>query len=283
LNLLLFYVLAAVIVISAILVVTLRNVFHSALFLVLAFFMVAGVYLMLHAEFLAAVQVLIYVGAVTILMLFAIMLTHQIQSHSIRQVNEQVIPAALISALFLVLALFAMNKTFGHVEHPVHNFGVWTASFDVADLPDDEFQWNWTAVLEDKAGHNFLAAGTLFILSSPSPVSENIETMDLNAPSGYLLSPNPDFERSSRRFTRDQVINLKVWSDDVDYGALTSAAWNLTGATDPSKTTSLHLSNSNPETIGRLLMSPFVLPFEVVSVLLLVSLIGAIVISRKDA
>ena len=112
-NLILFYLLAGILVISGILVVTLRNVFHSALFLVLAFFMVAGIYLMLSAEFLAAVQVLIYVGAITILILFAIMLTHQIQSTAIRQANEQVIPAALISIIFLVLAIFAVTRTFG--------------------------------------------------------------------------------------------------------------------------------------------------------------------------
>ena len=58
-SLLLFYLLAGVILVCAILVVTLRNVFHSALFLVLTFFFVAGIYLMLKAEFLAAVQVLI--------------------------------------------------------------------------------------------------------------------------------------------------------------------------------------------------------------------------------
>ena len=66
-----FYILAAIILTSALMVVSLRNIFHSALMLILCFFAVAGLYVTLDADFLAAVQVLIYVGAVTILMIFA--------------------------------------------------------------------------------------------------------------------------------------------------------------------------------------------------------------------
>ena len=137
-SLALFYVLAAVIVVSAFMVVTLRNVFHSALFLVITFFMVAGIYLMLNAEFLAAVQVLIYVGAITILMLFAIMLTYQIQSKSVRQTNEQVIPAGIITVIFLVLAIFAMTRTFGDTKPSANNTGVWTASIAANELSSND-------------------------------------------------------------------------------------------------------------------------------------------------
>ncbi len=110
-SMLIFYILAIVAVVSALMVVTLRNVFHSALFLVLTLFSVAGIYVLLEAEFLAAVQVLIYVGAITILMIFAIMLTYQITSKSIRQVNEQVIPAVIIVLVFFVLSLVTLIKT----------------------------------------------------------------------------------------------------------------------------------------------------------------------------
>jgi NADH-quinone oxidoreductase subunit J len=96
---------------SAIMVVTLKNIFHSALFLVLTFFSIAGIYVILNAEFLAAVQILIYVGAITILMIFAIMLTHQLFSKSLRQVNEQVIPASLITLVFFGLSIFTLVKT----------------------------------------------------------------------------------------------------------------------------------------------------------------------------
>jgi NADH-quinone oxidoreductase subunit J len=70
-----FYAIAAVTVVSALMVVSLRNIFHAGLFLVLAFVGVAGVYLTLNAAFMAAVQVLVYGGAIAVLMLFAIFLT----------------------------------------------------------------------------------------------------------------------------------------------------------------------------------------------------------------
>ena len=71
----LFYVIAAITVAGALGVVTARNVIHSALFLILALLGVAAVYVLLASEFLAIVQVLVYGGAVTLLILFAMMLT----------------------------------------------------------------------------------------------------------------------------------------------------------------------------------------------------------------
>lgn len=70
-----FYVIAILLVGSALAVVLLRNIVHAALFLAVFFGAAAGVYVLLNAEFIAIVQVLIYAGAVTVLMLFAIMLT----------------------------------------------------------------------------------------------------------------------------------------------------------------------------------------------------------------
>lgn len=110
-SLAIFYLLAIITIVSAALVVTLKNIFHSALFLVLTLFSIAAIYLLLGAEFIAGVQVLIYVGAITILMIFAIMLTYQLSSKSIRQTNEQKFPAAFIVLVFLGLSLITMIKT----------------------------------------------------------------------------------------------------------------------------------------------------------------------------
>ena len=71
---LVFYVLGAVLVASAVAVITARNPVHSVLFLVLAFFTSAGIWLLLEAEFLAIVLVLVYVGAVMVLFLFVVMM-----------------------------------------------------------------------------------------------------------------------------------------------------------------------------------------------------------------
>jgi len=161
-----FYVIAFVMLLSAIAVVALKNIFHAALFLVLALFCVAGLYILLSAEFLAAVQVLIYVGAVAILMIFAVMLTSQMTNYNIKQTNEQSLPALLISVCFIIIIIFA--------------------------------------------------------------IASNLKV------GGFPLDPNPQ------------------------------------------------ITGSNTEALGHLLMKDYILPFEVVSVLLLASLIGAIVIAKKD-
>ncbi len=70
-----FWIIAILLVGSALLVVGMRNIVHSALALVVLFAMASGIYLLLNAEFIAIVQILIYTGAVSILILFALMLT----------------------------------------------------------------------------------------------------------------------------------------------------------------------------------------------------------------
>ncbi|MGD9164071.1 MAG: NADH-quinone oxidoreductase subunit J, partial [Chromatiales bacterium] len=71
---LIFYVLSAVVILAATMVVTRRNPVHSALFLILAFFASSGLWLLAEAEFLAIVLVLVYVGAVMVLFLFVLMM-----------------------------------------------------------------------------------------------------------------------------------------------------------------------------------------------------------------
>jgi len=108
-----FYVLSVMILGSALMVVSLRNIVHCALFLAFTFMGVAGVFALLHAEFLAAVQVLIYVGAITVLILFAVMLTQKTIGISLKQTNR-LAPLAVLSAVtFLcMIAVIALNTTF---------------------------------------------------------------------------------------------------------------------------------------------------------------------------
>jgi NADH-quinone oxidoreductase subunit J len=69
-----FYVLAAIMLIAALLTITARNPVHAALFLVLSFFSAAGLWMLLEAEFLAIVLITVYVGAVMVLFLFVVMM-----------------------------------------------------------------------------------------------------------------------------------------------------------------------------------------------------------------
>jgi NAD(P)H-quinone oxidoreductase subunit 6 len=84
-----FFIISAVVIASALLVVTLRNIFHSLLFLALSFLGVAGVYILLSADFLAAVQVIVYIGAIIVLMMFALMLTHRVMTSNLSQTLGQ--------------------------------------------------------------------------------------------------------------------------------------------------------------------------------------------------
>src|ERR1041385_1186118 len=69
-----FYVFAIVAVVSGIMVVSARNPVHSVLFLILAFFNAAGLFVLMGAEFLAMILVIVYVGAVAVLFLFVVMM-----------------------------------------------------------------------------------------------------------------------------------------------------------------------------------------------------------------
>ncbi len=112
----LFYLFAFMIVISGILVVSLRDIFHCALMLVICMFSVAALYVLLGADFIAAVQVLIYVGAVSVLLIFAIMLTARVSGIGIKQQNEQV-PIALLSTLaFMGITLYGLGKTIWNIK-----------------------------------------------------------------------------------------------------------------------------------------------------------------------
>jgi NADH:ubiquinone oxidoreductase subunit 6 (subunit J) len=104
-----FWILAIIGVIAALAVVLLRDVFRAALSLVLCFLTVAGIYITLSADFLAAVQILIYVGAISVLIILAIMLTREVQHGSLS--NRLQIPAFLVAILFLGGVVFAMLNT----------------------------------------------------------------------------------------------------------------------------------------------------------------------------
>lgn len=104
-----FWVLAIVGVVAALAVVLFRDVFRAALSLILCFLAVAGIYITLSADFLAAVQVLIYVGAISVLIILAIMLTREVQQGSLS--NKLRIPAFVVAVLLLGVVGFAVVNT----------------------------------------------------------------------------------------------------------------------------------------------------------------------------
>lgn len=99
-----FVVLAAFTLAAGVMVVTVKNIIHAALWLIASFFSVAAMYLLMEAEFIAIVQVLVYVGAISILVLFAIMLTRHVTGEGVRQLYKRWWIALIVAAaLFGVL------------------------------------------------------------------------------------------------------------------------------------------------------------------------------------
>ena len=95
---------AALVLVGAVWVVTLSNLFRAALSLGLVLLGVAGLFLLLEAEFLAFAQILIYVGAILTLVIFAVMLTAKVHG-SLTPASRQTVPAAAVSiSLFAILA-----------------------------------------------------------------------------------------------------------------------------------------------------------------------------------
>src|SRR5678815_3316228 len=109
-----FYALAAVLLLSGLRVITARNPVHGALFLVLAFFTAAGLWLLLRAEFLAIALVVVYVGAVMVLFLFVVMML-DINLERVREGFWRNLPLALMVGGIMVFEMVAvlLNRIYG--------------------------------------------------------------------------------------------------------------------------------------------------------------------------
>lgn len=113
-----FYIFSAILILSALRVVTTRNPVHATLFLVLAFFNAAGIWLLLHAEFLAIALVLVYVGAVMILFLFVVMML-DINIDVLRAGFKKNLSLALLVGGILIVEMFLVINPAFRVEKPL--------------------------------------------------------------------------------------------------------------------------------------------------------------------
>lgn len=112
-----FYYHAAVIIILSLLVVSRRNPVHSVLFMLVLFFHIASLYLFLNAEFLAAVQVIVYAGAILVLFLFVVFLLNlRTETLSHRYITNWPTGMAIAVALFITIALSLYSMKTGAVS-----------------------------------------------------------------------------------------------------------------------------------------------------------------------
>ncbi len=113
-----FYLFAAIMLFAALRVITARNPVHAALYLVLAFFSAAGIWMLLRAEFLAIVLVVVYVGAVMVLFLFVVMML-DINVARLREGFWQYLPLGLTVGLLMAIemVLVVANRLLGGAFH----------------------------------------------------------------------------------------------------------------------------------------------------------------------
>lgn len=106
-----FWLLTAIIIGSALAVVLLKNIVHSALLMIVTFLGIAGLFITLNAEFMGLVQILVYVGAVSIILIFGIMLTRRGDMSQSNPFNKYKIGAGIVAIALFFLIERAILKT----------------------------------------------------------------------------------------------------------------------------------------------------------------------------
>src|SRR6187399_373920 len=104
-----FWVFAALLVSAGLSVVTTKNLFHSVLWLALALISTAGIFLTLDAEFIAAVQVLLYAGGVVTVVVFAIVVTERLVGERLSHTSRRLVTSGAVSAALLALLVRAVS------------------------------------------------------------------------------------------------------------------------------------------------------------------------------
>ncbi|MFN2432837.1 MAG: NADH-quinone oxidoreductase subunit J [Gemmatimonadota bacterium] len=218
-----FYLLGGLAVASSLLVVSSRNPVASLLYLVLSFFCLAGLFVTLQAHFLAAIQILVYAGAILVLFLFVIMLLNLGPPEGRRRLPRgPAVAVSLAAALGFVLLL-----------------GLVARGGDVAALTD---------------------AGVAARIEAEDRVSRSIQP---------VTEADAAVDRAGEEGTELERLDLdEVGVDREAIATQTSAGGReLVGST---------------EALGTSLFRDFLLPFEVTSLLLLVAMVGAVMIAKRE-
>ena len=142
----LLYGLVALTALSALGILVIRNVFYGALLLLICLVSLAGIYLLLQAEFLAATQIIIYAGGVLVLIIFGIMLTLRLSGKAVTVLHQNyiagsIVAASLLAVLLYSLAAFKFSPAADqqNMTHHVNQVGLslftqYVAPFEVAGL-----------------------------------------------------------------------------------------------------------------------------------------------------
>ena len=220
-----FWVVSISVIVSSFAVVQIRDLFRAALFLVLAFICIAGMFILLRAEFLAVVQILIYVGAISVLIIFAILMTRDVSDGN--PPNRLKIPASIVGLIFFLVFTFVMVQV------------DWNIQPNPDPLPDTYQEDS----VEVYTKFSYFHVCFWFFCDPKHSDSESPADREVQDDTSYDLDEKLDSDR-------DQSGLDKIFTDTI-----------------PS--------------IAELLLRDFVLAFELVSILLLAAMIGALTLIRE--
>ncbi len=308
-----FYALAAGAVGGAVAVATSRNIVRSAFALLAVLFSVAALYAVMKADFIAAAQVLIYVGGILVLIIFAVMLTHRITD--VKLSNDSTPgPAAFCACLCLLFSLVVV----------ILFTAKWRRDSEVATLNNKVFEvaarqyqadgatgvpFGGTAIEESVV----LAADLILVPDASRSVDQVVFTVspaaqpeaEAKAPEKDEKDPekgaisdagkgparSPDLVKFLPYAGRTQTYRVPFTVPEGDYhwtvklvgrekdakGEFRDAEWTF-----PAANTEFKVRKGVTEPIARALAGPYLFAFEVVSVLLLAALVGAAFLARKE-
>lgn len=304
-----FYVLAAAAVGGAAAVATSRNIVRSAFALLAVLFSVAALYAVMKADFIAAAQVLIYVGGILVLIIFAVMLTHRITD--VKLSNDSTPgPAAFCACLCLLFSLVVV----------ILFTAKWRRDSDVATLNDKVFE---VAVRQYQAdGQTGLAFGgtsiedsvvvsaDVLVVPDASRVVDQVEftVTDARKPEGdakdakdKAAAEDQDTLAAGRPLVQSRLLpyvgRAEVYRVTFDRLPEGDYHWRVklvgrekdgkggsrdTEWTFPATKTDFIVRRGITEPVALALAGPYLFAFEVVSVLLLAALVGAAFLARKE-
>jgi NADH-quinone oxidoreductase subunit J len=189
-----FYIFAGLLVLSASMVVVMRNPIHAALFLVLSFFSSAAIWLLLNAEFLAIALVLVYVGAVMVLFLFVVMML-DINLVKIREGFARNLPVGITVATLMVIAMGVV------VGSDYFLSDKYTAMKFIA--PDYSNTRELGVMLYTKYLYQFEIAGAILLVAIIAAISLSMSKLKVNK------SKSPDEQVYVKKQDRLRVIKMQ--------------------------------------------------------------------------
>ena len=271
----LFYVFAAAAVAGAIGVAASRNIVRSAFALLAVLFSVAALYALMKADFIAAAQVLIYVGGILVLIIFAVMLTHRITDVKIS--NESTPgPAAFCAVLCLLFALVVII-----LPLPQPGPNKWAAGRGAEPWREGPY----TLAQYQADGKTGIARGgatfeneVVVAVTVPRERHEGLMRVEVEAPGGEKLGGAP-LEAGDTTYVR--LAGLKETAYNWQLRIL-GAEGAVTPWMSPKGDPDFRVYKGVTEPIARALADPYLLAFEAVSMLLLAALVGAAFLARKE-